>query len=287
MTSRHSFLCFYIIIVTNIICASPAKCRVSPENFWNEIIVENNPRLNDKEYLTQLFYEYADLLNATPDSKMKKTAVDSLFRLIENNQPLLFLFEDISNRILYGIDSPFYNEESFIPFLQHFSKSDLIGEAFKERYAFRLEIANKNRPGKKIPDFKFISRDGGKNSINKIHVNNRLLLIFYDPDCENCKKTMNKLAEDDNLNLMIQNGDMTVVAIYSGEDRELWEKSNHELPLTWIVGYEPGEIEEKDLFFFRSYPSIYLLDKNKRVLLKDMRSSDKSFETTIGSSNLH
>ena len=42
------------------------------------------------------------------------------------------------------------------------------------------------------------------------------------------------------------------------------------LPAHWINGYDPaGIIRGENLYFVRAIPSIYLLDAEKRILMKD------------------
>ena len=60
-----------------------------------------------------------------------------------------------------------------------------------------------------------------------------------------------------------------VLAIYSGENKDLWNNTKENFPRSWTVGYEPGEIDEKDLYILRALPSFYLIDKNKKIILKD------------------
>lgn len=240
-------------------------------SFWDRNLSCDNQLPEDKETLTSLFSQYASLLNDVTEYKQKEQSVITLFDKINNNQSQMLRIEEVANKLFYNPESPYYNEESFIPFMKFFSQSELIDRPLRDRYKFRLDIAQKNRPGSKAANFKFVTREGEKKSLYNIKAQNRVLLIFYDPDCQSCKETIDFLATDDNLNSLIKNGELTLLAIYSGEDKELWDSTKDELPSCWIVGYEPGDIDEKDLYFFRSFPSLYLLDGNKKVLRKDLK----------------
>ena len=69
---------------------------------------------------------------------------------------------------------------------------------------------------------------------------------------------------------MVATGRVKVLTIYPDEDVTLWRERLSELDDAWVNGYDKGQIltleEHYDL---SSIPSFYLLDKDKKVLLKD------------------
>ena len=63
---------------------------------------------------------------------------------------------------------------------------------------------------------------------------------------------------------------MKVLTVYPDEDVALWRERLGDLSASWVNGYDKGQvITLKMLYDLSSIPSFYLLDKNKRVLLKD------------------
>lgn len=66
-------------------------------------------------------------------------------------------------------------------------------------------------------------------------------------------------------------GKMRVLALYPGEDMEEWKACAPEPPSAWLNGRDAsaGLNIKNRLYAIRDIPSLYLLDKNKRVLLKD------------------
>ena len=54
------------------------------------------------------------------------------------------------------------------------------------------------------------------------------------------------------------------------EDKEEWERHLPDFPKEWINGYDKKlVIKEKNLYDLKAIPTLYLLDKDKKVLLKD------------------
>lgn len=59
------------------------------------------------------------------------------------------------------------------------------------------------------------------------------------------------------------------IAAYTEGDRRLWDETKAALPQEWTVGIDNSRIVERELYSLPAMPVIYLLDKDKRVLLKD------------------
>ena len=63
---------------------------------------------------------------------------------------------------------------------------------------------------------------------------------------------------------------MKVLALYPDEDVALWKEHLSEMAKEWINGYDKNQtITHELLYDLSSIPSFYLLDKDKKVLLKD------------------
>jgi hypothetical protein len=56
-----------------------------------------------------------------------------------------------------------------------------------------------------------------------------------------------------------------IAVIYPDKDLTLWEKTQY--PESWINGYNHETIHQ--LYDLKAIPTLYLLDYNKRIILKD------------------
>ena len=97
----------------------------------------------------------------------------------------------------------------------------------------------------------------------------RLLLFFYDADCPNCRRTLARMKQDDQLSQAVADGRLTVLAIYAEEDQERWKSTLSSLPEGWLVGSDRYTVQEQALYDLKALPSLYLLDADKNVLVKD------------------
>ena len=237
-------------------------------HFWENLDMRDTLQTRNGDFMEQNFSNYLSILPyASPE--VRKGSVATFLKSMRKDPPCYFLIEKLADSYLYDPNSPFYSEETYILFMEEYAASPLLEDYRRERYGARLEDALKNRPGSVAPDFEFITRGGEKINLHSLKNDSPLLLIFYDPECEHCHDILTALSASEQLRGLAQNGSLQVMAIYSGENRELWNASAPQLPDYWTVGYENGRIEEEELYVFRSLPVLYILDTDKRVLYKD------------------
>ena len=62
---------------------------------------------------------------------------------------------------------------------------------------------------------------------------------------------------------------LTVLAIYTEGNPEAWENDLSSIPSGWLAGTDREAIKLGALYDLKAMPSLYLLDGEKRVLLKD------------------
>ena len=126
---------------------------------------------------------------------------------------------------------------------------------------------NKNQVGKQANDISFVTKEGYTNSLYKVEAP-LLLLVFNNPDCSLCHQTENSIAQNELLQAMLNSGRLKLLAITPDTDYEEW--LNHKYPSNWLVGYDKEKvIYEQRLYDIQRLPCLYLLDKDKRVLLKE------------------
>lgn len=72
------------------------------------------------------------------------------------------------------------------------------------------------------------------------------------------------------IDKLINENRLTVLALYLDEDLEAWKQHRSDFSKTWTNGYDKEQaINKKELYDLKAIPTLYLLDRNKKVLLKD------------------
>ena len=168
----------------------------------------------------------------------------------------------LASETFFKAGSPYRDEDCYRWFLQDAVSSDNLSETDRARARYRLEMIMKNRPGSKAPDFAFLDRQGVNRRLYDFCGDSELLLLFYDPDCDHCSDTIEKLRA-------IDNPGWTILAIDTEEDLDLWKRSVTSLPDNWIAGFSTDPIQEEDTYIFQEMPSIYLLNRDGTIILKD------------------
>lgn len=165
-------------------------------------------------------------------------------------------------------ESPYRNEVLYVQFLDSLLAIDNLPKELRERAEYRKRIALLNSPGTVAADFRFLERSGKESRLHNID-SQLTLLIFYDPECPHCGDILRSLASAKPVNRAIAEKNLTVVAVYAEGKRGIWDKTRNDMPRNWMVGYELTGVLDKELYDLPAMPTAYLLDKDKRVILKD------------------
>ena len=180
----------------------------------------------------------------------------------------------VMSRYLYDPNSPVRNEELYLPFVSRLATSPLVDPAMRPAYAWDARMCSLNRIGTPAADFTFVDTAGRSRTLYSIKAS-RTLLIFGNPDCHACKELVEAIGEAPELEELITTGAVKVVDIYIDEDIDLWKARMADYPKDWINGYDPAFIIRADkLYNVRALPSLYLLDGEKNVLLKDATTAE-------------
>lgn len=105
--------------------------------------------------------------------------------------------------------------------------------------------------------------------------------MFSNPGCPMCREIMEEITSSPLLNLLTEHGDLRTLSLYPDEDLEAWREHFKDMPTSWIRAYDKGmKITVERLYNLSAIPSLYLLDNQKRVIIKD-GTSVAQIENTI------
>ena len=252
------------------------------EHFWDSVSAPKYQTHGFSTYTREAVEQaFSNFISVFPiaSENAHRLAFRNLVAKAENRPDDLAAIAEIAEFYLYTPDSPVESEDFYIIFLDELLKSPLLDDAARIRPQWQLESAMKNRPGDPATDFAFETRNGQQTSLYKEIERNSFpdcsyILIFYDPDCGHCRHVMDRIIIDERVNRAVAEGTIRVVAIYSGDDRELWDETATSLPAEWCVGYDDGTLQEESAYIIRDLPTIYLIASNKTVLKKEAKDLD-------------
>lgn len=172
-------------------------------------------------------------------------------------------------------NSPLRNDELYIPLLETVIASPFYDSTEKVRPRYLLEMARKNRVGQPAADFSYTLADGKKGTLYGLEAP-YVLVYINNPDCRACEKLREWMSDSYVIANQLKAGRLKILAIYPDEDLAAWRKHLDDTPAEWINGYDAElAMRKRELYELRAIPSLYLLDKDKKVLLKDCTSVDR------------
>lgn len=240
-------------------------------HYWDDFNFADTALVNNRNVAEQGAADYlAILADGMLTEEQVKGSLDGFCKGMEAQEHARKVFLQMMEDYLYNPNSPFHNEGLYALFLERMLKSEFVDEARKSSLKFSLDLISRNCPGKVATDFVYFLPDGSRHSLAQTRVkNNRLLLVFYDPECPSCHETMQEMVADGMLAEAVKAGKLTVLAVYTEGNQEVWKRTLGDLPQGWTVGSDHETVKQGALYDLKAMPSLYLMDGTKRVLLKD------------------
>lgn len=205
-------------------------------HYWDNFDFKDTLQLSNANISEQGFVNFIDLIpHFTPTTA--EQSVHIFASKAFGSQKSKAKFESLIEHYLGNPKSPMRNDKVYLLFIKDIIASPCIDDVEKERWTFKYKQTNKNLPGNTAIDFKWKDEKGMGHQLNE-YKNQKVILYFYDPDCENCHKItawLNKQTIPEDIQLLRIHADDKI----------------------------------SDLYSLRAMPTIYLLDKNNKVILKD------------------
>lgn len=238
------------------------RARFVVAHYWERYDFDDTAVAQDSVYVEQAFVDYAAVLPLAGEEKAS-ASIGQLLQRTEKTEYRERLME-LAKHYLGHPESPMRNEEMYVLFLNKYASLSSVPMEKRERARYMAGQLLKNRVGTMAADFTYTDRKGNRNSLYRTE-SELTLLFFYDPDCENCHRIFTHLR---GTNLLFGKSKLKVLTIYGDNDTARWKESRQPIPEGWTDVQSP-EIAAKQLYYIPATPSMYLLDKNKRVILKD------------------
>ncbi len=252
-------------------------------HYWDNFYSEARPGDRDtalvrgfgEKAFREILGQYALLLRTVPTQKALKSC-EAFLQSTEKAQieagegTLWKKVTDAYALVMGDPNSPYRNEEFCIPLYQKIASSPLSSESEKANADATLPLLRLNRLGEKANDFYYTMRNGRTGHLYGIDA--RYTIIFFsNPGCPNCREVMESLEQFPGIDALIEDKYLAVANIYPDEDLSEWIKYSESYPKNWISAYDHLQaIYGTPLYNIRAIPSVYLLDGEKRVLLKDV-----------------
>lgn len=237
-------------------------------NFWSKYDF-SNPYKYEVDDIRKGFIDFVDALYQTPPEASFE-AVDILMNSATVSEDGYWCILEAAELVLYDPSSPMRNDLLWEPIVRHaVGPQSPLDEVSKMRYQSLLKLVSRNQQGDIAADFTYTLPNGQSGRLHTLTAP-YTLVYFYNPGCSECLHTKNDMLASGALEFLHANGIVKVLALYCDNDINEWRRLLPENPSWWISAYDKGgQILSKELYDLKAIPTIYLLDKNKMVLMKD------------------
>lgn len=242
-------------------------------HYWDRFDFSDEKLIERPEITEQAFVDYINILPYVPSDKAEES-LEYTLKKAEASSPMYAHFGTLFQKYLYQPNSPFRNEELYIPVVKKLAKSPLLSETDRAKYKFEEEMALTNRKGQTAADFAFTLASGKSQQMHTVK-SDYLILMFSNPGCPTCMAATKSMVNSAELNRAFSMNSptrtmLTILTVYPDSGLEEWKSHVKDLPQNWLNSYDDGmTITKKKLYDLKAIPTLYLLDKDKKVILKD------------------
>lgn len=238
-------------------------------HYWDNFDFTDTTLIAKSEITEQALANFLHLLPRVSLADSGK-ALKGLMNAASADSTMFVHFVKLTERYLYDPNSPLRNEEYYIQVLDYLVSSPKLDDVHKLRPQHQLKQAMKNRPGDIATDFRYTTADGTIARMSAIKAD-YTVLFFNNPDCRDCRRVKDFIKHSEIFNRLSKAKSvpsLRVLAVYPDEDVSLWKRA--EYPEIMINSYDAQQaVMKQELYDLKAIPTFYLLDKDKRVILKD------------------
>ena len=243
-------------------------------HFWDGMDFDDSTALADTAFIEESFANFASVM---PHASVagRNAAVERLMEVAKASVAAPAMFMEVAERYLYEPQSPVYCEVCFEPFARY-AVANAIGA---ERVQLLLDDMAQNAPGTSAPDLQLLMPNATATTLHRLLASNvPTLLLFYDSDCAGCRHLIATLDGDEGFRRMVEQRRLRVVAVNLAEEsesigkgsmNERKEADNDVFPAAWTGATARDAEEVRDVYALRHTPTLYLIDSDGRVILKN------------------
>ena len=238
-------------------------------HFWDKYDFAACETKYGKEVNEQGFFDFLNALyTTTPEHSF--VAIGVMMNGAAVSEDGYWYFLEMAEEMLYDPSSPIRNDLLWEQFVRHaVGERSPLDEASKSRYHTLLALVTRNQQGSIATDFTYTLANGTQGRLHKISAP-FTMIWFYNPGCGECARTKAQIEATGYLDLLHSVGALEVLALYPDGEVDKWREALPENPEWWISAYDKERvIQRKGLYDLKAIPTIYLLDAQKRVILKD------------------
>lgn len=251
-------------IPSNITSDNKKRYQYFKSNYWNLIALDDNRMLRTPVFHRKFEFFFNRVIMQDPDTLIKE--IDTFFTKQMDPEIYKYLLWELTMKYeepkIMGLD------KVFVHIVDNYYKKNKVD--FTQGIIDNIiDRANKIRPlliGEKAPNLIMIDTLGNFDKLNNHLDKEYTIVLFWDSDCQSCQKEILELQKIYHSNIH----KLAVFAIGTDADLNAWKTYIRENNLDWINvnGTKSISPDYHDLYNIYSTPTIFVLDKNQKIIGK-------------------
>lgn len=271
------FVELYVSAVTEPACNrnDPEYLKTALENYWNHVYIEN-PKITMFPVVKERVGTYISVLSGKPEDDANKI-INAFLDKCESNPRMFRLVTEYMSKVFGDKSQPVKQHFIYVNVLERIIASDNYTDLEKEPYRYKLSLARNHLPGTPVASMDLKAPNGMRYDPTK-QPKKWQVYFFFDPDCSNCGEAVKLMNSSDCVRSYEHDGELQIYAIYVGKSEEEWRKIIAKPEYNngrWInLWDDKGVILKDNIYDLGALPMIYLIDRNKKVSVKDIPPYD-------------
>jgi len=235
--------------------------------YWDLIALNDARMLRTPVFHNKLDYFFDRIVMQQPDSLASE--IDRFFKKEIHPEIYKYIIWDLAMKYehpkIMGLD------KVFVHLVDNYYKKGKVKDISQGIIDTMIERAEKIKPlllGETAPNLIMIDTLGNFDALNNYFKKDYMLVLFWDSDCQTCQTEMRELkklysADDCNFE---------VFAVNTEANHGSWKKYIREHDYRWVNvnGTKSITPDYHKLFNIYSTPTIYILDKHKKIIGKNL-----------------
>lgn len=262
---------FRVVEIPAMLTSPEDRAAYLAQHYWDNFNFNDTAFMHIPEITEQAFVDFLSVLSHTTPEVGINSINTNLKRCItdDKTRKMYSYFLDLYQKYLNDPNSPLRDGEFYIHVTEFIINDSVSDESTKSRANFEYKMMLKNRLGTKASNFSYVTISGSNGDLyqlKKIYT----LIYFYNPGCVACQEIKDYLNKSSMINHLLKKGMIDILALYTDTELDKWKKYSDKIPAEWINACDKYQnINRKQVYDLKAIPTIYLLDKDKKVLLKD------------------
>lgn len=267
--SQNATVQFVLPQIPDSLRTAQGRFHYVVKNYWESLCFNDASCLEmDGRLLEEALVNYIDLLSRIPLDKSGQYLKEFLGRTSANARVQNHM-NSLLRKYLINYDSPMRNHDLYICAADYL-KENALDQMTRFNAMQDAAMLQLNPQGGKASDFVYMLPDKTMHNMHDVKAK-YTLLFFYTPGCASCVHVTGQLKNSGIVGKMVQEGTLALLAISTQDDTPSWRKYLHDIPHNWVSGCDRDMLLTVDgIYDLRVPPVLYLLDADKKILLKDV-----------------